>query len=54
LQQGLQSVWQGGTNFECGDGLHGVPHAERRAGGAGKIDRDTGAQWGGPPLHSDN
>jgi hypothetical protein len=25
LQEGLQSVWQGGTNFECGDGLHGVP-----------------------------
>jgi hypothetical protein len=25
LQEGLQDVWQGGANFECGDGLHGVP-----------------------------
>jgi hypothetical protein len=25
LQEGLQGIWQGGTNFECGDGLHGVP-----------------------------
>jgi len=25
LQQGLQGVWQGGTNFECSDGLHGLP-----------------------------
>jgi len=37
LQEGFQSVWQGGTNFKRGDRLHGVPYLERRAEGAEEV-----------------